>query len=318
MQGVPTRLAEVFAVFGLLALISINHLSGHGQGAGFVTLGAFLAAAYKIIPGIARILNLNGQMRAYAYTIDHLIRKRKTQPNPEPATSPGKISSIAFRDVSFRYDQPYILRNLNLQIEAGSFLGIEGNSGRGKNHLANILLGFLTPERGEVLFNGKKMEHQERRDYWKKIAYIKQQPFILHDSLLTNITLDEDVAEEQRLVQILQVSGLDAVVDQLPGGIDTLIAENGKNISGGQRQRIAIARALYKEADVYILDEPFSELDEGSEERLLGYFRQLAIEGKIVILITHNKKSLSWCNTVISLEEDRLAPKIVSSFYDVE
>ena len=318
VQGVPTRLAEVFAVFGLLALISISHLSGHGQGAGFVTLGAFLAAAYKIIPGIARILNLNGQMRAYAYTIDHLIGKRKAQPDPEPALPPVKIASITFRDVSFRYDQPYILRNLSLQIEAGCFLGIEGNSGRGKTTLLNILLGFLTPEKGEVLFNGKKIEYQQRTQYWKKIAYIKQQPFILHDTLLTNITLDEDAVEEHRLLQILGISGLDAVVDQLPGGIDTLIAENGKNISGGQRQRIAIARALYKEADVYILDEPFSELDEASEERLLHHFRQLAAEGKIVILITHNKKSLSWCNKVISLEEDRLAPKIVPSFYDIE
>ena len=318
IQGVPTRLAEVFAVFGLLALISINHLTGHGQGAGFVTLGAFLAAAYKIIPGIARILNLNGQMRAYAYTIDHLIHKRKTQPDPEPATPPEKIRSVAFRDVSFRYDQPYILRNLNLQIEAGSFLGIEGNSGRGKTTLLNILLGFLTPERGEVLFNGKKMEHEDRKGYWKKIAYIKQQPFILHDTLLTNITLDEDAAEEHRLLKILAVSGLDAVVDKLPGGIDAVIAENGKNISGGQRQRIAIARALYKEADVYILDEPFSELDEASEERLLGHFRQLTTEGKIVILITHNKKSLSWCNNIISLEDRGLTPKIVSSFYDIK
>jgi len=257
-------------------------------------------------------------MRAYAYTIDHLVRKRKTQPDPEPAAPPEKIRSIAFRDVSFRYDQPYILRNLDLQIEAGSFLGIEGNSGRGKTTLLNILLGFLTPERGEVLFNGKKMEHGDRKDYWKKIAYIKQQPFILHDTLLTNVTLDEDAAEEHRLLKILAVSGLDAVVDKLPGGIDAVIAENGKNISGGQRQRIAIARALYKEADVYILDEPFSELDEASEERLLDHFRQLSAEGKIVILITHNKKSLSWCNKIVSLEEDRLAPKIVSSFYDIK
>jgi ABC-type multidrug transport system fused ATPase/permease subunit len=302
MQGVPTRLAEIFAVFGLLTLIAIDHVAGHGQGTGFVTLGAFLAAAYKIIPGIARILNLNGQMRAYAYTIDDLLKERPK--TTEPKQSPKKITSVALQDVSFRYDQRYILKNLDLQAEAGCFLGIEGHSGRGKTTLLHVLLGFLTPEKGEVLING---ERQEQRSYWQKIAYVKQQPFILHDTLLTNIILDEDEdqLEKERLAEVLVLSGLDKVMDKLPGGIDAMIAENGKNLSGGQRQRVAIARALYKkDTDVYILDEPFSELDEASEERLIGCFRRLSREGKIVILITHNKKSFASCDRVISLHEE--------------
>jgi len=81
-----------------------------------------------------------------------------------------------------------------------------------------------------------------------------------------------------------------------------MIAENGKNISGGQRQRIAIARALYKAADLIILDEPFNELDEASEIALLTHFRQQAQNGKMVILITHNKQSLSFCNKIVSLD----------------
>jgi ABC-type bacteriocin/lantibiotic exporter with double-glycine peptidase domain len=83
-----------------------------------------------------------------------------------------------------------------------------------------------------------------------------------------------------------------------------IITENGKNISGGQRQRIAIARALYKDADVIILDEPFNELDEATELSLMQHFKELADAGKIVILITHNSSSLQFCNQVISLDEE--------------
>lgn len=314
VQGVPTRLAEVFAVFGFLALIAIGLVAGHGQGAGFVTLGAFLAAAYKIIPGIASILNLNGQMRAYAYTLDDLVAGAdvarvglKTIPRMGISQ---KVRSITLRDISFRYDQRCVLEHLDLHIETGCFLGIEGDSGRGKTTLLHLLLGFLSPERGEVLYNGVNPGQEELRGYWQDIAYVKQQPLILQDTVRTNITLGEGgVAEgpvdEERLAAVLAISGVDAVVERLLDGLEARIAENGRNISGGQRQRIAIARALYKNPGVYILDEPFSELDESSEERLLGHFQELSRKGKIVILITHNKKSLGWCNQRISLHDER-------------
>jgi ABC-type multidrug transport system fused ATPase/permease subunit len=334
VQGIPTRLAEVFAVFGLLALIAISMVAGHGRDAGFVTLGAFLAAAYKIIPGIARILNLNGQMRAYAYTLDDLVQGRGADAETQsPATGKvEKITSIALRDISFRYDERYILQHFDLEIETGCFLGIEGDSGRGKTTVLHLLLGFLSPEKGEVLFNGAVLDTATRPHFWRNIAYVKQQPLILQDTLRTNITLEEGGgatedeggrretneekevgvgASDQRLEHVLALSGLDLIAAKLPGGLNARIAENGRNISGGQRQRIAIARALYKKADVYILDEPFSELDEASEERMLAHFRQLSREGKIVILITHNKKSLSWCTRRVSLQDE--APEKTSA-----
>jgi len=315
VQGIPTRLAEVFAVFGLLTLISISILTG--QGTGFVTLGAFLAAAYKIIPGIARILNLNGQMRAYAYTLDDLVEKSRPaeenglplekEPLEKEPVEQERITSIALREISFRYDQRYILRHFDLTIGSGCFLGIEGNSGRGKTTLLHLLLGFLPAEKGEVLYNGEVLDTISQKKYWRNIAYVKQQPLILQDTLLTNITLQEGRVEEERLQHVLAISGLDKLVGKLPGGLDARIAEHGRNISGGQRQRIAFARALYKKADVYIFDEPFSELDESSEERMLACLQQLSSEGKIVILITHNKKSLSWCNRRISLHDETAA-----------
>ena len=99
------------------------------------------------------------------------------------------------------------------------------------------------------------------------------------------------------------MAGLEEFLNSFPEGPDKIISDSGKNISGGQRQRIALARALYKEATLLILDEPFSELDASSEQAILGHLQILARQGKIIILITHNKKSLQFCNKTLSIDE---------------
>jgi ABC-type bacteriocin/lantibiotic exporter with double-glycine peptidase domain len=101
----------------------------------------------------------------------------------------------------------------------------------------------------------------------------------------------------------VEISGLNDLIDNTSEGLNKMIAENGKNISGGQQQRINIARALYKDAELILLDEPFNELDEASALSLVKYFNQLASSGKIVIMITHDSKNLSYCNKIISLDE---------------
>lgn len=302
MQGAPSRLAEIFAVFGLLALIAIGHFSGNTHSTEFVTLGAFLAAAYKIIPGIARVLNIAGQMRTYEFTMDALI-ERSPSPKPPPSSQPvPHLHSLSGRLIGFCYDKTRVLEDCSFYLQTGDFLGIRGDSGKGKTTLLNIILGFIEATEGDILFNGTVIAPSDLKKYWHRIAYVKQQPFIIHDSLLANITLGEEAPDRERLESAIMLSGLDDLIKRLPRGIDSTITESGKNVSGGQRQRIALARALYKDADLIILDEPFSELDEASEERLLDRFRQLAGEGKMIIMITHNKQSLDWCNRTLSLE----------------
>jgi ABC-type bacteriocin/lantibiotic exporter with double-glycine peptidase domain len=303
MQGAPSRLAEIFAVFGLLALIAIGHFSGNPHGAEFVTLGAFLAAAYKIIPGISRLLNLTGQMRTYEFTVNGLLERRAKDPaRPGWEEYAESIHSIGAERIGFHYGQQSILDGVNLDVRQGDFFGIQGDSGRGKTTLFNILLGFAEEGTGQVKINGAAVDPAGRKRFWARIAYVKQQPFILHDSILVNITLQEQGYDDERLKNAVALSGLDELIRKLPGGLQATVTENGKNISGGQRQRIAIARALYKQADLILLDEPFSELDEAAEERLLRRFAQLAEAGKLVIMITHSKQSLAWCTNTLSLD----------------
>ena len=303
VQGIPARMIEIFALFGLFILIALNKWSGNTDSTAIVTIGAFMAAAYKIIPGIVKILNINGQINTYSYTIDDLLQTNKTNPASAKKDESKMIRSVQFKDVSFRFRNEFLFNDLNTTIKQGDFLGISGLSGKGKTTILNLLLGFLNPGSGEIFVNDEPVNAYTLRQYWQTIAYVKQQTFLIHDTILRNITLSDDPADEPKLLEVIRISGLAELLNTFPEGANKVIMENGKNISGGQRQRIAIARALYKNADLIILDEPFNELDENSEHCLLKHFKHLCEEGKLVILITHDKKSLSFCNKILSLDE---------------
>jgi ABC-type multidrug transport system fused ATPase/permease subunit len=301
LQALPARLTEVFAVFGLLVLIALTTWWQQGHYATqVVTLGAFMAAAYKIIPGIARILNATGQIRTFSFTIHDLVQQQPVEKQKTPAAV-QPIQSISFDKVTFQYEHKPVLNNFSCQMQSGELIGIDGHSGKGKTTLINILLGFISPQAGEICIDQQPAESLKRKQYWQQIAYVKQQSFFMYDTVLANITLNDEPQNEQRLQQALELTGITSWLPALPAGINTVLTENGKNISGGQRQRIALARALYKNAGVLILDEPFSELDEKAEEQLIQHLQQLAARGKIVLLITHNRKSLNSCNRVISI-----------------
>ena len=301
VQSMPHRIIEVFAVLGLFILIGVKQGTAATGTSSLVTIGAFMAAAYKIIPGIVRILNLSGQIRTYEFILKDLL---STQPiiESEKYMAASKIECVEFRNVGFSFSGRPMVYKLQFCLKKGDLLGITGKSGEGKTTMLNLLLGFLTPEDGEILINNRVADSADRQQFWPSISYVKQDTFLLHDTILQNITLEEANHDCNRLNYAIEASGLKEII-AYPEGLQKVITENGKNISGGQRQRIAIARALYKNTDMVILDEPFNELDESSEVVLLEHFKQLAHTGKLVILITHNKKSLSYCNKIISLDE---------------
>jgi ABC-type multidrug transport system fused ATPase/permease subunit len=301
-QGIPSRLMEVFALLGLFILVALSQWSGNTGSDTLLTIGAFMAAAYKIIPGIVKVLTLSGQINTYAYTTEELTGQTTATSPIVPQQVP--IQSLQFNQVHFKYGTDTILRNLSWTIEPGDFIGLAGHSGTGKTTVLNLLLGFLDPAGGSILVNGQVTGQEERRQYWSSISYVKQQPFLTHDTILHNITLNGRLCNEQKLEGAIQAAGLHHLINSFTEKQDKVLAENGKNISGGQRQRIAIARALYKDADLIILDEPFNELDAKAEQAMLQHFKELTQQGKMVILITHNQQSLSFCNKIISLHEE--------------
>ncbi len=300
-QQLPSRLIEVFAVFGLFLLIVFNSYLSGGGSIEVLLIGGFIAAAYKIIPGIVRILNSVELVRTYTYTIDDLLKDSPAQKRVITQKNEA-LESVEFSRISFGYKEEKILSDFSMLLHRGDFAGLTGLSGKGKTTIINLLLGFLRPDKGWIALNDSTTDAAERQAYWSRVSYIKQQSFFIHDSVRNNITLEENF-ERERLAKVIRVTGVDSLVEDQPEGIETILTENGKNISGGQRQRIILARALYKDADLIILDEPFNELDRVSEDRLLNHFRELAESGKMVLLITHNPESLSFCNKIISLDE---------------
>lgn len=304
-QGMPSRFFESFAVFGLFLLIVAGRYSSAENAYGIFTLGAYMAAAYKIIPAISKIINFSSTAKTYYYAMDELVKSKASAQVAVKHAVSDELHTIAFNNVHFSYNNHIVFNDFNCSFHKGSFTAIKGSSGKGKTTLINLLLGFLSPENGVISFNGKAMDAAGQKSYWSRIAYVKQEAFMLHDSIQKNITLLDEHYDPALLNDAISNSRLSAFIDSLPQGIDNIIMENGKNISGGQRQRIAIARALYKNADVIILDEPFNELDEATELGMMQYFKELAASGKIVLLITHNSNNIQFCNHVISLNEQQ-------------
>ena len=302
LQGLPSRLIEIFAVLGFLILIAINKYFSGNHGVGLLDIGVFMAASYKIIPGVVKILNSTGQIKTYEFTLKDLQRDKKATVNAAGIPTSG-ISAIQFDRIEFSYRHNQVLNNVSLHLLPGDFVGITGSSGLGKTTIVNLLLGFLEQDNGTISINSIETNSSDRQRFWDRIAYCKQQSFFINDSILKNITLTEDVYDSSRLENVLSFCGVDNMLGQYPEGINKLITENAKNISGGQKQRLMLARALYHDFDLLILDEPFSELDDVAEKTLLIKLKLLAQKGKMIIMITHNKSSLSFCNKLISLND---------------
>jgi len=302
LQSLPSRLIEVFAVAGFFMLIAINKLSANGPAVDLLTIGIFMAAAYKIIPGIIKILNCTGQIKTYQFVIDDLLIPQAGTPVSSAAPSPTQIKSIGFQQVYFKHGDHQILNNLSFQLQPGDFVGLSAPSGKGKTTVINLLLGFLHPGCGAITFNGRSVNNEALKTYRKRISYVKQQSFFIHDTMLKNITLGDGPVDRDKLDNIISICGLGSFLEKYLEGLEKVITENGKNISGGQRQRMMLARALYHDFDFLILDEPFSEIDDKSETAILTQLQGLARAGKMILLITHNKSGLLFCNKMLSLD----------------
>lgn len=303
LQTMPGRIIEIFAVLGLFVLVVIARFTGNEQGDMLITIGAFMAAAYKIIPGIVKVINISGQMKAYDFSLQDMEQAKQAGEKKPHARVAKELLGMELRNINFSYGTQPVLQHFSLAINRGDFIGISGASGKGKTTLLNLLLGFLPAGSGEIIINGKPVNNTDIKRYWPHIAYVRQQPFFIHDTVLRNITLEEEGYNKEKLEQALAVSGLEEIIRRFPEGLHKVITENGKNISGGQQQRISLARALYKDAPFILLDEPFSELDEEATRSLLCHFKKSAGQGRAVLMITHDKKSLSYCNKTVSLDE---------------
>jgi len=213
---------------------------------------------------------------------------------------------MVLENISYSYpeSESKSIDKISFRIEKGDFIGIVGPSGAGKTSLINIILGFLSPTNGSILFNDKEL--QTNLHLWrKKCAYLPQDIFLINGSLKENITLTRESENDLFLEQAIKLSKLEDFVLTLPQGIETGLGDNGIRISGGQKQRVAIARAIYHQREILLLDESTSALDSQTEKEVMNELIGLRGE-KTIIAIAHRITTLKECNKIYKLDKGLL------------
>ena len=195
---------------------------------------------------------------------------------------------------------------MSISLNKKDIIGLIGNSGSGKTTFVNLITGLLNPVSGEIKLNGINIKDFNKNEYFKNISYVPQNVSLLNDSIKNNILFgSSDECDEDYLKKVIDISGLNYVINKLPNKINFIIGESGLKISGGERQRIGIARALYRKPKVLIMDEALNALNiEKGFEILSKIIDQNLID--IKILITHNHEYLQKCNKILNLKDGKL------------
>tara|TARA_Y100000996_G_scaffold399401_1_gene368408 strand:- start:248 stop:934 length:687 start_codon:yes stop_codon:yes gene_type:complete len=183
----------------------------------------------------------------------------------------NKFKKIEFKNLSFKYEETdkILLKNVNFKLEKGDKIGIVGKTGSGKTTLINILLGLIRPSSGEIFLNNS---NDGISSIYNEIGYVSQNIFLLNESIYYNITFEKNPKnKDQNVHELLKALDLDQFLNSLEFGVESVLSEKGGNLSGGQIQRLGIARALYRNPKLLILDEATNALDAETESKIMDY-----------------------------------------------
>ncbi len=314
---IPIRLSEIFAIAGIMVILFFDYsLEGRFTSSALSLLTLFVAFAYRAIPSINRILNAVVHMHTYSFTIDLIppVRVRAKTENPEnDQERPSHLrftKSIELRDITFSYPdrKPLLLDRLSMHIDKGETIGLIGRSGLGKSTLLRIFLQLLKQDSGVIAVDGKPIDHTNILSWQSLFAYVTNESAILSDSITANVAYGVPQAsiDIEKVNSALRKAGLAGFTEQLSLGIMTPAGDQGKQISAGQKQRLLIARALYRNASIFIFDEAMSQLDAKSEQDVLDTISSLRRDGKTVIIVAHRQYTLVECTKIYSLTHGKL------------
>lgn len=229
---------------------------------------------------------------------------------------PGASYTIELRDVSFRYSgseaesAKEVFSHLNLRIRPGEKLAVVGLNGAGKTTLVKLICGFYDPDEGEVLLNGVNIKVYDRRDYYRLISGVFQDFSVIASTIAVNIAQDTQKIDMERVADCVEKAGLKKKIESLPRKYDTLLDRfvytEAVELSGGELQRLMIARLLYKDSPIVVLDEPTAALDPIAESDIYQKYNTLT-RGKSAVFISHRLASTRFCDRILLIEDGRIA-----------
>ncbi len=221
--------------------------------------------------------------------------------------TPELIGDIQFNNVHFRYGtRVTVFEGLNLTIKKGNTTAVVGESGSGKSTLLSLLQNLYPLKEGNISIGGIDINNMSNKSLREYVGIVPQHIDLFAGSIIENIALGELEPDAYKILQLSQMLGINDFVEKLPNTYNTYLSEQGVNLSGGQRQRIAIARALYRNPEILILDEATSHLDPASEQKVqttLNWFKQ---QGKTIIIIAHRLSTIKNCDTILVLHNGKL------------
>ena len=316
--NIPRYILEFISIFGLSILVIIMVQKGVEIKSLLPTFGVFVIAIFRFLPSASKIVQSISKIRFGTPSAD-LLKKEISLMSFKKDKSYGakwkkdfKFSQLSFEDVSFKYptSSQNILNNIKFQINRGDKIGIIGASGSGKSTLIDIFTGLVNPSAGKIYLNNQVAELNDR-NWFNLIGYSPQFIFLADDTIINNIAfgVDSDNLQLESAKKAYEIAEMKNFINTSTLGLKTKIGEFGVRLSGGQRQRIGIARAVYSDPQILVLDESTSAIDIKTEEKIIDNLNSLT--DKTVIIISHRLSTLKNCNKVFEIKNGNLLTKII-------
>ena len=280
----------------------------------FPLVAVYLYSAFRVLPSLVNLNILKLKQNTYYYAVNYVFDEFKANTIRDNISKINQVvdlnlkESIELKNISFRYpnSEKEILKNINLKINKNQFIGIMGSSGKGKTTLIKIILGIIEPSSGSISFDKQNINNFKKK-YMNSLSYVSQKLYLINDTIKKNIAfgINEELIDKDKIWKSLNLASADQFVNQIQNKLEYVILNNGENLSGGQSQRLVIARAIYKDPQLIVLDEATSFLDQKVEDELILDLKNL--KKKItIILISHKKNSLKYCDDIYELNDDGL------------
>jgi ATP-binding cassette subfamily B protein len=272
-----------------------------------VLLSTYFTILTTAIVQLMNLMPVLTQGRESLRSIAEVLQDPDIEENYGKRRLNGVEGKIGFRDVTFSYpgDRRRALDSVELVIHPGQTVAFVGPSGSGKSTLLNLVLGFLRPDRGQILLDDKDMQYLDLRSFRQFVSVVPQDPVLFEGSIRENITYGLGHVDDDRVSQALRDANALEIVEQLPDGWDTVVGERGARLSGGQRQRFAIARALVRNPKVLLLDEATSALDSESEAKVKEALSRL-MRGRTTLVVAHRLSTIRSADRIVVLDHGRI------------